>query len=200
MVANVNFPLFIPTFYAAAFNIVTGRHLSSKICYNGVAPRAPMEYNKAYLYTHFSNPKFGQTIYYGIFHEQGTCPHRSGDHLCARGIDSGDDGKLDFSYATTDVEFIPGNTGVKPIQCDNWQSEEYFHEVLRRNMHLVAPGRSYMIPLAGGVKSPFDPSAPRAKRTLIAPPCGCICKRCKSLNEFAAPNQPDGKYLCYECR
>lgn len=29
---------------------------------------------------------------------------------------------------------------------------------------------------------------------------GCVCKRCNSLNRWAEPNQPDGKYLCFECR
>lgn len=27
-----------------------------------------------------------------------------------------------------------------------------------------------------------------------------ICKACKLKNEFATPNQPDGSYICYECR
>ena len=29
---------------------------------------------------------------------------------------------------------------------------------------------------------------------------GCICRKCKTPNEFAAPNQSDGSYLCFECR
>ena len=26
------------------------------------------------------------------------------------------------------------------------------------------------------------------------------CHRCKMVNEYATPNQPDGKYICYNCR
>lgn len=33
-----------------------------------------------------------------------------------------------------------------------------------------------------------------------APPGGVTCERCGSLNEFAGPNAPGGKYRCYECR
>lgn len=34
-----------------------------------------------------------------------------------------------------------------------------------------------------------------------APPGGCVCKRCNMTNEYAAPNQPDGRsYICYGCR
>ncbi len=29
---------------------------------------------------------------------------------------------------------------------------------------------------------------------------GCICVKCNSKNEFAEPNQPNGKYICFECR
>jgi hypothetical protein len=29
---------------------------------------------------------------------------------------------------------------------------------------------------------------------------GCVCHRCNASNPWAAPNRPDGKYLCYECR
>lgn len=29
---------------------------------------------------------------------------------------------------------------------------------------------------------------------------GCVCMRCRSRNQFAEPNRPDGKYVCYECR
>jgi hypothetical protein len=29
---------------------------------------------------------------------------------------------------------------------------------------------------------------------------GCVCKRCNASNPWAAPNQPNGEYLCYECR
>ncbi len=28
----------------------------------------------------------------------------------------------------------------------------------------------------------------------------CICKRCNALNKWAAPNQKDGSYICFECR
>lgn len=28
----------------------------------------------------------------------------------------------------------------------------------------------------------------------------CVCKVCKTPNEFAEPNQPDGGYICYEHR
>lgn len=31
-------------------------------------------------------------------------------------------------------------------------------------------------------------------------PQGCVCHRCNSLNAFAEPNLPDGKYECYTCR
>ena len=34
----------------------------------------------------------------------------------------------------------------------------------------------------------------------VAPPSGCNCKRCGAANEYAAPNQADGTYLCYGCR
>jgi hypothetical protein len=36
-----------------------------------------------------------------------------------------------------------------------------------------------------------------------APPAivnGCACKRCGEYNDYAAPNQPDGKFLCFGCR
>lgn len=29
---------------------------------------------------------------------------------------------------------------------------------------------------------------------------GYICNKCKTLNEYAAANQHNGTYLCYECR
>lgn len=34
----------------------------------------------------------------------------------------------------------------------------------------------------------------------MAPPGGMVCKRCSIRNEYAGPNQSDGKYLCYGCR
>jgi hypothetical protein len=33
-----------------------------------------------------------------------------------------------------------------------------------------------------------------------APPGGCNCRKCNMKNEFAAPNQKDGSYVCYTCR
>jgi hypothetical protein len=33
-----------------------------------------------------------------------------------------------------------------------------------------------------------------------AAPNGCVCKRCNSANRWAAPNKPDGSYVCFECR
>lgn len=27
-----------------------------------------------------------------------------------------------------------------------------------------------------------------------------ICTKCKTINEYAEPNQPDGTYICYGCR
>lgn len=33
-----------------------------------------------------------------------------------------------------------------------------------------------------------------------AQPSGCVCFRCNNKNEFAEPNQKDGRYLCFECR
>lgn len=32
------------------------------------------------------------------------------------------------------------------------------------------------------------------------PPTGFSCCRCQTFNEYAAPNQADGTYLCYGCR
>lgn len=34
----------------------------------------------------------------------------------------------------------------------------------------------------------------------FAPPGGSTCVRCKITNEYAAPNQKDGTYVCYSCR
>ena len=34
----------------------------------------------------------------------------------------------------------------------------------------------------------------------MASKTGCVCKRCHSLNQYAAANQKDGSYVCYECR
>lgn len=31
-------------------------------------------------------------------------------------------------------------------------------------------------------------------------PNGCVCRRCNSANRWAAPNKPDGSYVCFECR
>lgn len=28
----------------------------------------------------------------------------------------------------------------------------------------------------------------------------CVCRKCNAKNEYANPNQPDGSYVCYECR
>lgn len=36
--------------------------------------------------------------------------------------------------------------------------------------------------------------------TKVAMVGGCVCKRCNQKNEYAAANQKDGSYLCYECR
>lgn len=30
--------------------------------------------------------------------------------------------------------------------------------------------------------------------------CGCVCKKCNTSNEYAAPNQDDGTYICFGCR
>lgn len=32
------------------------------------------------------------------------------------------------------------------------------------------------------------------------PIASCVCLRCNASNEYASPNQPDGSYVCYECR
>jgi hypothetical protein len=29
---------------------------------------------------------------------------------------------------------------------------------------------------------------------------GCICMKCNTKNDWAEPNRPDNKYLCFECR
>ena len=29
---------------------------------------------------------------------------------------------------------------------------------------------------------------------------GCVCKKCNTSNEYAAPNQDDGTYICFGCR
>lgn len=29
---------------------------------------------------------------------------------------------------------------------------------------------------------------------------GCVCKKCNAKNEYAEPNEPDGSYVCYDCR
>lgn len=31
-------------------------------------------------------------------------------------------------------------------------------------------------------------------------PAGVTCSKCKLKNEYGAPNQPGGGYICYECR
>ncbi len=40
----------------------------------------------------------------------------------------------------------------------------------------------------------------RQPLTAVSVSTGCICKRCNSKNDFAAPNQKDGSYVCFECR
>lgn len=36
--------------------------------------------------------------------------------------------------------------------------------------------------------------------SVSAPSGGCTCVKCNGLNEYAAPNRPDGTYVCFECR
>lgn len=33
-----------------------------------------------------------------------------------------------------------------------------------------------------------------------APPGGSVCRKCHERNQYAAPNQKDGSYICYGCR
>ena len=40
----------------------------------------------------------------------------------------------------------------------------------------------------------------RGEESPVASKGGCICKRCHSLNQYAAANQKDGSYVCFECR
>ncbi len=38
------------------------------------------------------------------------------------------------------------------------------------------------------------------KETISPSNNGCVCHRCNARNEYAAPNQKDGTYICFECR
>jgi hypothetical protein len=31
-------------------------------------------------------------------------------------------------------------------------------------------------------------------------PAGCSCVKCQDFNNYAEPNQPDGKFICWRCR
>ncbi len=37
-------------------------------------------------------------------------------------------------------------------------------------------------------------------RTSVSSKTGYNCKRCNSKNDYACSNQPDGSYVCFECR
>lgn len=54
------------------------------------------------------------------------------------------------------------------------------------------PSMKAALPEAYVLSKPSHP-APKASS-------GVSCKRCNSKNDFAEPNQPDGSYLCFECR
>lgn len=61
--------------------------------------------------------------------------------------------------------------------------------------HAVALGT-----LKAALKTDTDFAAAIQYSSKRAPAGGCVCKRCNSKNEYAAANQKDGSYLCYECR
>ncbi len=47
---------------------------------------------------------------------------------------------------------------------------------------------------------PCDDSIIATSNGNMATAWGAVCKLCNSKNEYAAPNQSDGTYVCYECR
>lgn len=65
--------------------------------------------------------------------------------------------------------------------------------ILTRNGKPHAPN----LALAGVHSAVVGPNGAIAA---LAPTGGCVCKRCNMLNQYAAPNQKDGTYLCYGCR
>ncbi len=50
-----------------------------------------------------------------------------------------------------------------------------------------------------GIVLPLEGRQPMTLSQVVVA-TGCICKRCNSKNDFAAPNQKDGSYVCFECR
>lgn len=50
--------------------------------------------------------------------------------------------------------------------------------------------------------NPFLGLIPKGKATVtgIDRLGGCVCKKCNTSNEYAAPNQDDGTYICFGCR
>ena len=69
--------------------------------------------------------------------------------------------------------------------------------------------KGVQVPAPGGGYYTLDPSWGKylkrdeeAKAKFFPPvPSGpCICKKCNEKNDYAEPNQPDGGYVCYQCR
>ena len=68
----------------------------------------------------------------------------------------------------------------------------------------------YCLFVMAGAKYPYTehntflaPAECLKKTTITRPDTGITghrCNRCKSFNEYAAANRPDGTYVCYECR
>lgn len=46
----------------------------------------------------------------------------------------------------------------------------------------------------------FGPTVQASTDVHMSPPGGVTCSKCRLKNEYGAPNQPGGGYICYECR
>lgn len=45
------------------------------------------------------------------------------------------------------------------------------------------------------------PDAPETERSITVKQSGMSCVQCREFNDYAEPNQPDGKtHVCYSCR
>lgn len=85
---------------------------------------------------------------------------------------------------------------------NDWESEGYNFEwmqqysVYEREIHTTVPPIQLLKPL-GTTTIPAPPSSP----PFVPTSEGATCRGpCKSYNEYASADSPDGTYCCYQCK
>lgn len=123
-----------------------------------------------------------------------------------------------YGWKWTKNHYPMGIDGCQDPNCSDIESHTYrsidafISNPANRGISKMTPVYMYWHPdsveeLRKALGDTGDPPTSRMKDAINPPlakqihgSVGVVCKKCNMKNEFGAPNQKDGSYVCYVCR